>query len=129
MPTFDALGIVVSDMAASLAFYRLLGLSFPEGADTEAHVTAIGTGGVDVMFDVEDVVQGFDASWSRKRGRGSVALAFRCDTPAEVDVTVRAIADAGHDVHLEPWDAFWGQRYAVVVDPDGTHVDVFADLE
>jgi uncharacterized glyoxalase superfamily protein PhnB len=129
MPKLEAVGIVVSDMAASLAFYRLLGLDFPEGADTEAHVTAIGAGGVDVMFDVEDVVRGFDASWSRTPGRGSVALAFRCEGAAKVDATVAAIADAGQDVHLEPWDAFWGQRYAVVVDPDGTHVDVFADLE
>ena len=129
MPTFEAVGIVVSDMAASLAFYRLLGLEFSGGADTEAHVTAVATGGVDVMFDVEDVVKGFDTSWARKPGRGSVAKAFRCGDGAEVDATVAAIADAGHEVYLEPWDAFWGQRYAVVVDPDGTHVDVFADLE
>jgi len=33
MPSFDALGIVVSDMAAALAFYRLLGLKFPAGAE------------------------------------------------------------------------------------------------
>lgn len=30
--------------------------------------------------------------------------------------------------HKAPWDAFWGQRYAVVVDPDGNLVDLFADL-
>jgi catechol 2,3-dioxygenase-like lactoylglutathione lyase family enzyme len=32
------------------------------------------------------------------------------------------------DQHLEPWDAFWGMRYAVVRDPDGTPVDLFARL-
>src|SRR6266545_1802609 len=26
------------------------------------------------------------------------------------------------------WDAFWGQRYAVVADPDGTLIDLFAGL-
>jgi hypothetical protein len=30
-PRFDALGIVVSDLARSMAFYRLLGLDFPDG--------------------------------------------------------------------------------------------------
>ena len=35
---------------------------------------------------------------------------------------------AGYDGHLEPWDAFWGQRYASVRDPDGNGVDLFAPL-
>jgi hypothetical protein len=26
-------------------------------------------------------------------------------------------------------DAFWGQRYATVLDPDGNPVDLFAPLE
>jgi catechol 2,3-dioxygenase-like lactoylglutathione lyase family enzyme len=28
----------------------------------------------------------------------------------------------------EPYDAFWGQRYANVADPDGNAVDLFAPL-
>ena len=28
----------------------------------------------------------------------------------------------------EPFDAFWGQRYATVRDPDGNAVDLFAAL-
>ena len=35
---------------------------------------------------------------------------------------------AGYTTRRAPWDAFWGQRYAVVVDPDGNGVDVFAGL-
>ena len=35
---------------------------------------------------------------------------------------------AGYHGHLEPWDAFWGQRYATVLDPDGNSVDLFAPL-
>ena len=30
--------------------------------------------------------------------------------------------------HKEPWDAFWGQRYASVKDPDGNQIDLFAPL-
>ena len=33
---------------------------------------------------------------------------------------------AGYAGHLAPFDAVWGQRYAVVHDPDGNPVDLFA---
>jgi len=39
MARFDALGLVVTDMAATVAFYSRLGLGFPAGSDGEAHVT------------------------------------------------------------------------------------------
>ena len=35
---FNLVGIVVADMAASLAFYRRLGLDIPAEADAEPHV-------------------------------------------------------------------------------------------
>jgi uncharacterized glyoxalase superfamily protein PhnB len=35
---------------------------------------------------------------------------------------------AGYHSELEPFDAFWGQRYATVLDPDGNGVDLFAPL-
>ncbi len=35
----------------------------------------------------------------------------------------------GTEGHKEPWDAFWGQRYAQAKDPDGNVVDLFAPLE
>ena len=38
----------------------------------------------------------------------------------------RTLMAAGVESHKEPWDAFWGQRYAVVKDPDGNHIDLFA---
>jgi uncharacterized glyoxalase superfamily protein PhnB len=57
-----------------------------------------------------------------------VSLAFRCADPAEVDRTYADLTAAGHSGHLEPWDAFWGQRYATVHDPDGNAVDLFAPL-
>ena len=32
---------------------------------------------------------------------------------------------AGAEAHKEPWDAFWGMRYAIVHDPDGNSVELF----
>ena len=39
---------------------------------------------------------------------------------------VRGAGGAGYEGHKEPWDAFWGHRYAIVHDPDGNGVDLFA---
>ena len=33
-----------------------------------------------------------------------------------------------YEGHKAPWDAFWGQRYAMIRDPDGNEVDLFAPL-
>jgi uncharacterized glyoxalase superfamily protein PhnB len=57
-----------------------------------------------------------------------LSLAFACDTPTEVDSLYRELVAAGHHGHLEPWDAVWGMRYAVVHDPDGNSVDLYALL-
>ena len=62
------------------------------------------------------------------RGVRGVALAFRCADPAEVDALHGALTAAGHASERVPWDAFWGQRYATVLDPDGNPVDLFAAL-
>lgn len=127
-PTFSAIGIVVADMAASLAFYRRLGLELPESEDAEGHVEWDGPGGVRIMFDATSVVHSYDPDWQPSVGGPAMSLAFDCGTPAEVDAIVAELAQAGATVHREPWDAFWGQRYATVLDPDGNHVDLFAWL-
>jgi uncharacterized glyoxalase superfamily protein PhnB len=57
-----------------------------------------------------------------------MGLAFKCDSPAEVDATYQQLVAAGHLGRRAPWDAFWGQRYATVVHPDGNGVDLFAPL-
>jgi uncharacterized glyoxalase superfamily protein PhnB len=56
-----------------------------------------------------------------------VALAFLCPSPADVDAKYAELAALGHG-NKEPWDAFWGQRYASVKDPDGNQIDLFAPL-
>ena len=124
---FDAVAVVVSDMARSLAFYRQLGLEFPDGAETEGHVEAALRGGLRFMLDTEEVIRSFEPEWQRPGGN-AVGLAFACDSPAEVDRVFAELTAAGHDAHKEPWDAFWGMRYAQVHDPDGTVVDLFAQL-
>ena len=125
-PKLNAIGIVVADMARSLAFYRLLGLDIPAAADSEPHVERPAADGVHTDDGHEDTIRSFDPDWTPPSGGNAFGLAFECDRPAEVD-RVYADADRGrHEGHKEPWDAFWGQRYAVLHDPDGNGVDLYA---
>jgi uncharacterized glyoxalase superfamily protein PhnB len=80
------------------------------------------------MLDAEDVIRSFDPDWRRPDG-SSIGLAFACDSAADVDAVYAELTAAGYESHKEPWDAFWGMRYAQVKDPDGNLVDLFADLE
>jgi catechol 2,3-dioxygenase-like lactoylglutathione lyase family enzyme len=122
---FNVIEIVVRDMARSLAFYRRLGLDVPAAADTEPHVEASLPGGLRIAWDTQDTIRSFDPGYERGTGHG-MSLGFQLDTPAEVDSLYRELTEAGYKGHKEPWDAFWGMRYAVMVDPDGNGVDLFS---
>ena len=125
MPELNAIGIVSSDLAASIAFYRLLGVDFP--AEGEGHIEATLPSGARFMLDSEDVVKSFRPDWTREIGN-QLALAFECSSPAEVDELYEQVRAAGFQAEKEPWDAFWGQRYAQLRDPDGVPVDLYAPL-
>ena len=127
-PKLDFFGIVVSDMARSVAFYRRLGLEFPEGAEDEQHVEAPLPGGMRYGLDTEEVMRMFDPDWQRPTGGHAVGGAFRCESPEEVDRVYRELLEVGATPHKEPWDAFWGHRYAQLKDPDGTVIDLYAAL-
>ena len=126
MPQLNACGIVVSDMAPSIRFYRLLGLDVPETPD-EGHVDTFLPNGVRFMLDTEETVLSFRPDWIRETGN-QLSLAFECASPAEVDEVYASVTAAGFHGEKEPWDAFWGQRYAQLEDPDGVPVDLYAAL-
>ncbi|HWN27511.1 MAG TPA: VOC family protein [Actinomycetospora sp.] len=127
-PRLTVVELIVSDMAAALAFYRRLGLDAPPEADGQPHVEVDLDGGLRLAFDTEDTVRSFDPSWTPPSGGTRNALAFACDSPAEVDAVYAELTGAGYSGELAPWDAAWGMRYAVVQDPDGSQVDLFAPL-
>ncbi|WP_405107421.1 VOC family protein [Micromonospora sp. NBC_01405] len=127
-PHFDLVGLTVTDMARTLDFYRRLGLDVPAGAEAEPHVEFTLAGGLRLAWDTVETIRGFDPDWAPPTGGSRVSLAFRCADPAEVDRCWAELTGAGFQGHLAPWDAVWGQRYAVLHDPDGTAVDLFAPL-
>jgi catechol 2,3-dioxygenase-like lactoylglutathione lyase family enzyme len=122
----DLIGIVVEDMGRSLAFYRELGLDFPEQGG--AHVEATLPGGLRIALDARETIRSFDPDWQPATGGPQIGLAFRVDTPADVDAAYERLVSLGYDGHKPPWDATWGMRYALIRDPDGNSIDLFCPL-
>ena len=123
-PRLAAIGIVSSDLARTIAFYRRIGCQIEDPSPGEGHVETT-IGGIRLMFDTEEVVRSFQPGWSGT-GSGRVALAAECAAPADVDRLHDELAGLGSGSHLVQFDAFWGQRYATVLDPDGVLIDLFA---
>jgi catechol 2,3-dioxygenase-like lactoylglutathione lyase family enzyme len=126
-PQLDVIGIVVADMAASLAFYRRLGLAVPAEADNQPHAEATLAGDIRIAWDTLQEIRSFDPDFEKPEGSG-ISLAFRLESPAAVDATYDELVSAGYRGKKAPWDAFWGQRYALIRDPDGYDVSLFAPL-
>jgi uncharacterized glyoxalase superfamily protein PhnB len=80
------------------------------------------------MLDTENLRSKTTSGWSPATGGPRTFFAFEFATPAEVDVKFAELTEAGHRGLQDPWDAFWGMRYATVADPDGNGVDLYANL-
>ncbi len=127
----DAVGLIVRDLARSIRFYRELGIDFPRGAEQSEHGHAEADlgGGFRLLLDTEDGIRSFDPGWvAADHGQPRASIAIRFESADEVDASFARALAAGGTVHKEPWDAFWGQRYAQLRDPDGSAVDLYADL-
>jgi len=124
--TLDAIGIVSEDPPRAVAFYKLLGVELVKHSDAD-HYDATTPSGVRIMLDSVELIRSFDPSFQKQRGTGLV-MCFKQSSPKAVDELYSAITRAGHRSIKAPWDAFWGQRYACVADPDGNQIDLFAAL-
>jgi len=123
----DFIGITVADMAEAVRFYRLLGWDIADPAPGEDHHEVVTPSGIRVGFDAVELMKQLNPQWTPPTGH-RMGLGFLCESPQDVDAQYRRITEAGFEGAREPWDAFWGQRYAQVKDPDGNLVDLFAAL-
>ncbi len=125
---FNAMGIVVADMNASVAFYARLGLEFEVDESMPEHASCNTPNGLHLMLDTEPFLATYTPGWTRAPGGPSVFLAFQLPTPADVDAKYDELTEAGYRGLRRPWDADWGMRYATVLDPDGNGIDLYANL-
>ena len=123
----DAIAVTSRNFNESVKFYSLLGFTFNEFSEDEKHIEAItAIGEVRLMIDNADLIQEITGIVPVPPTHSSFAIL--CDSVALVDETVALIKKNGFEIVKEPWDAFWGQRYAIVKDPDGYMIDLFAHI-
>ena len=127
----DQVNLVVRDVAVSRAFYSRLGLDFGAEHDpiwSAHHVSARRVENAPIDFDLDSAA--FATKWDRGWAGGTGAvLGFKVDSREEVDQLVAALSAAGVPVQQDPYDAFWGARYAVVSDPDGNAVGIMSPVD
>ena len=123
----DAIGIVSADLPRAARFYALLGIHFEE-AGGPSHMEATLPSGVRLMLDSVELIQSINPAWQAPKGSSAVSLCVSLENADEVNALHQTILNAGYASVKAPWDAFWGQRYALVEDPDGNEVALYAPL-
>jgi catechol 2,3-dioxygenase-like lactoylglutathione lyase family enzyme len=126
-PLLDQMNLVVSDMEATVTFYRRLGLEIPD-TDTAFqahHRSARLPGGIDLDFDSAEFARHWDVGWQS----GRAVLGFRVSSRERVDALYSRLTADGYVGQQPPYDAFWGARYAIVEDPDGNPVGIMSPVD
>jgi catechol 2,3-dioxygenase-like lactoylglutathione lyase family enzyme len=136
-PVFNQVNIVCSDVDASLAFYRRLGVTIPEGmvwrtASGAHHVGPIpGDAGDTPSIDLDSAAfaRHWNSGWKDRDGiAGRVVVGFGVATREDVDRIHADMTGAGYRSLQAPYDAFFGARYAVLEDPDGLAVGLMSPI-
>lgn len=129
-PDLHMLNLVVEDMAASLDFYRRLGIAVPRAEDAAGpHVQLRMPGGFSLELDKAESARLWHAAWRADPASVSVVIGFSLPTREAVDARYAELISAGYAGRQPPFDAFWGARYAIVADLDGNDVGLMSPID
>ncbi len=123
--SLDAVGIISKDIQRAIKFYGILGVTLKEVGN--GHYEGSTPSGVRLMLDSVELIKKINPGWEEPHGSG-IVLCFLQESPGAVDELFSKVTKAGFKSVKTPWDAFWGQRYSSVQDPDGNQIDLFASL-
>ncbi len=123
------INLVVADMAASVAFYRRLGLTIDDSRPFSSHHVEVAMpGGFLLELDSVEFARRWNAG-ARVGSGGHNVIGFSLPTRQAVDDLYVAMTAAGYAGEQPPYDAFWGARYAVIEDPDGNPVGLMSPID
>ena len=128
----DQLNLICNDMEATISFYRLLGLDIPDNAvwRTETgphHVEVKMPNGFELAFDSNALACVYNSGSMQHTNSGTRnVISFRVQSSNNVDSICEKLKDLGHPVSQEPYNTFWGSRYAIIEDPDGNLIGIMS---
>ena len=130
-PVLTGVNLFCKDLAATVAFYRRLGLDIDDGHPWSGHHIEVPmANGIQLELDSIELTKKYDTGFAEPTSGGSRnVIVFHLPTREAVDLTFTELTAAGHHGHLGPIDAFWGARYAVVDDPDGNAVGLMSPVD
>lgn len=135
-PRCNQVNLVVGDMDAAVAFYKALGMTvrsdggeWPKGSGARHVVLENGDGPI-VELDNVPMAKIWHGGWrTHDASSRPVVLGFSVASRSEVDQRYLALLTAGYMGTQEPYDAFFGARYAIVRDPDGNDVGIMSPID
>jgi uncharacterized glyoxalase superfamily protein PhnB len=131
-PVLFQLNLLVKDVATSVAFYRRLGLTVEAASRPEwarHHATAVMPGGVRLELDSLAFAKEWNAGWQGHPGNSAGVIFFSVAERRDVDRIHDDLVASGARGQHPPTDAFWGARYAIVLDPDGNPVGIMSPVD
>ncbi len=131
---FGHVNLIVADMVAAVDFYRLLELDVPDPLEWPTgsgalHVEIATDDGCYLALDNHPQARIWNSRFDPDPGQGNAVIGLLVDSRGDVDRLYGRVRGAGHRVGQEPDDAFWGSRYAIVIDPDGNQVGLESPVD
>ena len=123
-PRFTMVVVLVEDLARSVAFYRRLGVTFPDDVESRRDVVVDLGGGHQLVLwtSYGDTVRDFAPA----PGDGKVMLEFFVDGNAAVDAKHAELVAAGYRSRRAPAITDFGAYLGLVYDPDGNTILITA---
>ena len=116
--------LLIEDLPRSLAFYRRLGVEFPDDADQRTDIQVPLRGDSQLVLTTQFVRN--DPDRQPPSGGSRILLEFFVDGNGAVDAKFAELTDAGYHGRREPWLTSFGAYMGMVDDPDGNTVLVTA---
>lgn len=120
----DMVGIIVESMEQAILFYEHLG--FEVVGEKDADYVELNNDGMRISLNTKNMIEGIYGYLPKSEG-DKIELAFLCDSPSEIDQLCRKMKRSGYEIFKEPWQAFWGQYYAIIKDPDRNLLSLFCN--
>ena len=129
---FDQVNIVVPDVAGAAGFLRALGAEVPEPSDEWADWAAhhVGFTAVAEGFDTDLDSPAFAAHWGGlTEDFAGVVINLRTEDRDAVDATFGRALELAAEGLRQPYNAFWGARYAVVRGPGPVVIGIMSPAD